>query len=144
MGIQVGRVSIEQKEDSAGHVWIEGIQDADTDWRDARYDLDFRLHMERFILNTMAGSEAHRRFNPQGWRKSAGSDEKTIEKILKRFCRSDEEKRAYYKLLRLWTKHLVKDHWSEIKRVARGLLKNEDPAELLRNIRQDPYYFIGV
>ena len=79
MGIRVGRVSIEQNEDSAGRVWVEGIQDADTDWRDARYDLDFRLHLERFIIHTMAGSEAQKRFNSHGWLKGAGSEVQTLQ-----------------------------------------------------------------
>lgn len=124
LGARVDKVSIVPDENYSGHVLHENLL------RGLNLECDnsnrVRLRIERKVKISLAGPEAQRHFSSRSWQHYHGQrDHENVIDFLSCVTRSDEELRAYCRLLEIQTRQLVTQPfiWSQIGSLAEKLLK---------------------
>ena len=85
------------------------------------------LQAEKFVVGCLAGNAASCRYRKTGRRYLASGqrDREQAVEILTHFVGSDEEFRAYFRLLQIRAENLVARFWPEVEAVAKRLLSEK-------------------
>lgn len=124
--IKIKKVTITPDEDYLGVVIRQMIEKRVRDgFEFAGVTPAMQVRVESFIMMSLAGGIAERKYRGRANHRGSGADYDTASRLALDATSSGEEATAYLKWLHIRTEQLVSNHWDRIEAVALALLERQ-------------------